>query len=82
VVKKIKADAVEISSDAVKAWEEMIGRVAGVAVPLGIRPKDISDEEFWLKDDEQSLEVRCRMGRINVSMDIPAGEWRWNTKRN
>ena len=76
-MEKINMESVVLTVEAVNAWHGMAGQVAQAIREAGLRPEQIPDEEIWLKDDKETLVVRCQVGSMLVSMDIPAGHWSW-----
>ena len=77
-MKKIAMESVVLTTEAVAAWHVVAKRAAAAVRALGVRREDVSEEEIWISDDEATLVIKCQAGPLEVSMDVPAGQWSWN----
>ena len=78
MAKEIGLDEVMLSTSAVTAWHEMAARVAPALQQIGKMRREtlsIPDERVRVNDDGTLTIFVNVPGAINVSMDVPAGQW-------
>ncbi|NBD73709.1 hypothetical protein GVX82_01560 [Patescibacteria group bacterium] len=74
----IDLDAVNLTAEAVAAYQQLAERVGAALAQLGISPEEIPDEQGRLMTDG-SLEVFVTLpgGHGEISMTIPPEHWAW-----
>lgn len=77
-MEKIVMESVVLTPAAVAAWQEMASRIAPALRQMNISLERIEDEEIFLKDDKKALLIRCKAGPLEVTMDVPEGQWSWS----
>ena len=79
--KKISAEAVLLTPEAVTAWSEMAKRFGVAIVQVGINPDKVNDETFWISS-KGSLEIRVETRKdlptdkaLSMKFPVPKGHW-------
>jgi agmatine/peptidylarginine deiminase len=81
-MKKIHSEGVLLTEIARDAWIATAKQAVAALKAKGItlRPEEIPDEDFWIRDDGVTLVIKCESEKFTLAMDIPKGQWSWNAQ--